>query len=276
MNKNVSDGLSLFRQSATLMAAGILLAAIGKPGQLLVIAGLLLLTSIPFLIAGVAQIFPRCKGFVNWMRTIGDNLTLDFIIVSTISIVQNWSGIKGALSRGNGIDLSAIPWLNDVLQWVIWYDLPIWLIFVLWIVLGAYIVIEICKILYSLYRTYGARKSLLLLLLAVLYVGSIYGIVYFSNWSSTFNRILFFISVSLTVVFLLAITKYMNRLRRLRMDDKEKARASAISVSAVAALIGNLLTLNYPQENLKVVLNVPLKQLEDELEDLKAYIKALK
>jgi hypothetical protein len=210
------------------------------------------------------------------MRSIGDNLTLDFIIVSTISIVQNWSGIKEALSRGNGIDLSTIPWLSAVLQEVIQCDLPILLIYVLWVCLGVYIVIEICKILYGLYRRYGARKSLLLLLLAVLYVGSIYGIVYSSNWSSTFDRILFFISVLLTVVFLLAITKYIDRLRRLRMDDKDRARASAISVSTIAALIGNLLTLNYPQENLKVVLNVPFKQLEDELKDLKAYITALK
>ncbi len=60
------------------------------------------------------------------------------------------------------------------------------------------------------------------------------------------------------------------------MDDKNKARKSAIAVSEMAKLIGDLLTLGYPSENLKVILNVPMKQLEDELRDLKAYINALK
>lgn len=60
------------------------------------------------------------------------------------------------------------------------------------------------------------------------------------------------------------------------MTQKDKAQKSADEVAVIAEFIANTLTLNFPPSKLKVILNVPLKQLEDELETLKICVKALK
>jgi hypothetical protein len=64
--------------------------------------------------------------------------------------------------------------------------------------------------------------------------------------------------------------------RRSYMENKEKARKSASDVAVLSEYISKALTMNYPPQDLKVVLNIPLKQLEDEIQSLKAYVNALK
>jgi len=60
------------------------------------------------------------------------------------------------------------------------------------------------------------------------------------------------------------------------MERKEKAQKSAESISTMAKFIACALTLDYPADAIKTILDMPLKQLEDELGTLKAYIHALR
>ena len=60
------------------------------------------------------------------------------------------------------------------------------------------------------------------------------------------------------------------------MERKEKAKRSADAVETMAKFIGQTLRLDFPPQNMRVILNVPLKQLKDELTTLEAYINALK
>lgn len=60
------------------------------------------------------------------------------------------------------------------------------------------------------------------------------------------------------------------------MDGKEKAKKSADAIGTIADFVSKNLSYKYTSKHLKVVLNVPLKQLEDELKNLKAFIDTLK
>lgn len=64
--------------------------------------------------------------------------------------------------------------------------------------------------------------------------------------------------------------------RRTFMERKDKAQKSANDVAIMADYIAKALSMSYPPSDLKVVLNVPLKQLDDEVQTLKAYVNALK
>ena len=60
------------------------------------------------------------------------------------------------------------------------------------------------------------------------------------------------------------------------MATKEKAQKSASDIAIMADYISKALTLDYPPQVLKVILDVPMKQLEDELQTLKIYVQALR
>ena len=64
--------------------------------------------------------------------------------------------------------------------------------------------------------------------------------------------------------------------RRTFMENNQKAQKSATDVSMIADFIAKALSLQYSPQQLQVILSVPLKQLEDEVATLKAYINALK
>ena len=57
-----------------------------------------------------------------------------------------------------------------------------------------------------------------------------------------------------------------------RLDE---AQDSADAIATMAEFISNAMDLNYSHEQLKAVIEVPLKQIEDELATLKAYVKTL-
>ena len=57
-----------------------------------------------------------------------------------------------------------------------------------------------------------------------------------------------------------------------RLDE---AQDSADAKATMAEFISNAMDLNYSHEQLKAVIEVPLKQIEDELATLKAYVKTL-
>lgn len=59
-------------------------------------------------------------------------------------------------------------------------------------------------------------------------------------------------------------------------EGKEKAQESAEVIADMAGFIADSLSLKFSSKQLQVLLDVPLKQLEDELVTLKAYVKALR
>jgi len=60
------------------------------------------------------------------------------------------------------------------------------------------------------------------------------------------------------------------------MERKEKAQKCAEVIGTMAKFIGHTLTLDFPPQQMRVILNVPLKQLKDEVETLEAYVNALR
>jgi len=60
------------------------------------------------------------------------------------------------------------------------------------------------------------------------------------------------------------------------MERKEKAQKSAEVIATMAKFIGHTVTLDFPPQQMRVILDVPLKQLKDEVETLEVYVKALK
>jgi uncharacterized protein YpuA (DUF1002 family) len=59
-------------------------------------------------------------------------------------------------------------------------------------------------------------------------------------------------------------------------NNKARAKKSAEDIGKMAKFIESTLTLNFPDRQIKAIVNVPIKQMEDELGALKAYIKTLK
>ena len=60
------------------------------------------------------------------------------------------------------------------------------------------------------------------------------------------------------------------------MERQEKARKSAEVIAIMAKFIEHTLTLELPPQQIQVILNVPLKQVKDEVQTLEAYVNALK
>lgn len=102
--------------------------------------------------------------------------------------------------------------------------------------------------------------------------GLVLGLWGISALSVTDSLVLFTLSAVLTVGMIV----YLHSERRSHMERKSKAQESATAIATMAKFIADTLTLNYPPETLKALLNVPVKQLEDELKTLTAYVNALK
>jgi hypothetical protein len=65
----------------------------------------------------------------------------------------------------------------------------------------------------------------------------------------------------------------------MSQEDEERldeAQDSADAIATMAEFISNALDLNYSPKKLKEILEVPLKQIEEELAMLKAYVNELK
>lgn len=59
------------------------------------------------------------------------------------------------------------------------------------------------------------------------------------------------------------------------MEREDKAQRSAEVIAIMAQFIVDTLTLDLPSRQTQAILNVPLKQLKDEVDTLSAYIDAL-
>ena len=65
----------------------------------------------------------------------------------------------------------------------------------------------------------------------------------------------------------------------MSQEDEERldeAQDSADAIATMAEFISNALDLNYSPKQLKGVIEIPLKQIEEELAMLKAYVNELK
>jgi len=59
------------------------------------------------------------------------------------------------------------------------------------------------------------------------------------------------------------------------MDRLQKAQKSAEDIAVIAKFMANALALDYPKDKMRTLLNVPLKQLEDEMKELRSFVETL-
>jgi hypothetical protein len=263
MNKSQSD-ISLFRQAATAMSASILLIIIGSPLQVAYLGILFFCFSVVFLIATLGQIYTKWHKFPETIRKFGDGLTFSFILISLVAIIRGWASIIKALTENQTSTEPKIALIQSLSRPTI----LIW-IYVFFILLFLFLIVDIYRGIRSTNKEFGARRTAIWYILAfcVTALWGIFMLLLPSNWT------LFALCVLLTT----GIIIYRNRdERRFYMERKDKARESAIAVTIMAKFIADSLTLEYPPETFKAILNVPLKQLEDEVQTLRAYVNALK
>lgn len=191
-----------------------------------------------------------------------------------MAIILNWAKILKAVTEGNKAMEAVIPQLQSLSSSAI----PIWVI--AFAVIFCFVsVVGISRNIKSDKEKFGIRRTVYRYIAVAGLVGGLLGIsapLFTSNVSAPMNRILFILSVPLVVGMIIYLHRELGSTRRFFMERKEKAHKSAIAVATTAKFIGDSLTFNYPPKTLKAILNVPLKQLEDELQTLKAYVNALK
>jgi len=274
MNKSQPSTLVLFRQAATAMSAGILLMVVGSPAPAFYLGFLFSSVSIVFLVAALIQAFPRWRRFPDEIRRLGDDLTFSFIVISLMAIILNWAKILKAVTEGNNSTEAVVAKFQLLSSSAV----PIWVI--AFAVIFCFVsVVGISRDIKSDKEKFGIRQTVYRYMAATGLVGGLLGIcapLPSSNVSTPVKWIIFILSVPLVVGMVIYLHRELGSTRKFLVERKEKARESAITASTMARFIGDSLTFNYPPKTLKVILNVPLKQLEDELETLKAYRNALK
>lgn len=97
-----SDMISLFRQAATAMSAGVLLIIIGTPPQIVWIGFFFSILSMVLLVAALFQIIPKCHKFSEVMAKFNNELTILFILISLISVIRNWVAITTSINNASG------------------------------------------------------------------------------------------------------------------------------------------------------------------------------
>jgi amino acid transporter len=274
MNKSQTGTLVLFRQAATAMSAGILLMVVGSPAPAFYLGFLFSSVSVVFLVTALIQAFPRWRRFPDDIKRLGDDLTFSFILISLTGIIVNWARILKAVTEGNdGTDavVAKFQHLSSV-------AVPIWVI-AFALIFCFVSVVGISRGIRSDKERFGLRRTVYRYMAAAGLVGGLLGIsspLLNSNVSTRVQWTLFILSVPLVIGMVIYLYRELRSTRRSLAERKENARESAINASTMARLIGDSLTFNYPSRTLKAILDVPLKQLEDELETLKAYRNALK
>jgi hypothetical protein len=175
VNKQDNDIITLFRQAATAMTAGILLILIGT--QRLAITGFVFsIYSFILLVAALIQIFPKCHKFPEFMGKFTDELTILFMFISLFSILRNWTGITTAINSGNKTVEQDVSWVQSVSSHVI----PYWLI----LFLAAFMVVALFDILRRAWRNIkilGLRRGFLFTSSILIYALGCWGIARFGT-----------------------------------------------------------------------------------------------
>jgi hypothetical protein len=170
VNEQHTDIITLFRQAATAMTAGILLILMGT--QRLAIWGFVFcIFSSILLVAAFVQIFPKCHKFPEFMSKFTDELTIFFMFISLFSILRNWTGITTAINSGNRTMEQSVSWVQSVSSYVI----PVWLIvfLVAFIVVG---LVDILRMAWGNIKILGFRRGFLFSLSIIIYVLGCWGI----------------------------------------------------------------------------------------------------
>jgi len=276
MNKSQTDTFVLFRQAATSMSAGILLVIIGSPSPAPYVGFFFFCVSVVFLIAAFSQAFPKWHKFPDTIREFGDNLTFPFILISLGAIIRNWGTILKAVTDGNRSIEPGILWLQSRSLSAI----PIW-VFAFAVIFCLVGLVDISRGIKSTREKFGIRRTVFRYMAVIGLVAGLWGVSIStllspSNIRPPVNLPLLILSMLVVIGMIIYLYKEVGQTRRFYMERKDKARKSAIAVATTAEFISDSLTFNYPPRILKAILSVPLKQLEDELQTLKAYVNALK
>ena len=198
-NEQRVDMISLFRQAATAMAAGILLVLIGTPQQLAIIGLAFCIYSFVLVIAAFIQIFPRCHNFSEVMGKFNDELTVLFIIVSVYSIFRNWAAITSAINNSGKTLEQSVLWV----QYISSFGIPIWL--------GAFSIALLVVMVCDFFRmtrgnieALGKGRGLLFTVASIIYVLGCLGVAEFSikfNLALLILSLLFIIGAGAYIVW---------------------------------------------------------------------------
>ena len=275
MNENRPDSLVLFRQTATSMSAAILLITIGKPIEVNYLGGIFLIFAVIFLLASLGQVSSKLQSITNWIRNLGDNLTFSFILVTLVSIIRVLLDFIKEPSNINLFPYPIVTFVRSISPSIIlaWF----YAFAIIFVIVSFY---ESTRNIKSLYRRAGKRDaSLRLILSAIPSIGWAFVIFTSTNISTNISINKWYL-IAIWALVTIACFIYLNLTKkqkgRSQMERKEKVRESAIAVATIAKFIGDSMTYDIPVNILKATVNVPLKQLEDEVTTLKAYVDALK
>lgn len=164
MNKEgQTDKLVLFRQAATSMSAGIILAAVSLTPTMSYMGFLFALVSLPLVIAAGLQIRSKASKFCDKVRIFGESLTFSFILISILSIILKWAQILGASAA---VTTGATP---NFIQ-AFFKDIPPIFVFVFCLILVVVLFSDIKVINHRI----GFRQTAVRFILVAAFLGGLY------------------------------------------------------------------------------------------------------
>lgn len=166
-NEGQINELVLFRQAATSMSAGVLLAAVGLTPIISYMGFSYAFVSFLLVIAAGLQLISKANKFCEKARRYGESLTFSFFIISILSIILNWAQIMGASTQ---IKTAVTP---NFIQ-IFFKHVPLYFVLALGIIL---ILVQCINIYKATKRKMGLKRTsinfvLVLALLAGVYVVS--------------------------------------------------------------------------------------------------------
>jgi hypothetical protein len=266
-NKSVGDPYILFKQAVTSLSASLLLLLFGEPPTIAYLVIFFFGLSVLFLIAGLCQIFPTWNKIPESFKSFDAYLTYTFILISLASIFKSWANILEVFVKNSDNKTTVITFLQSLNQLAI----PIWLI-VFFVFLSVVFVFDSVKNTKRINKELGTKRTVIILVISFA-LAVLFGVFVF--YFST-NYTFFYIILLLVIVWMIFKGTYLEQIKVSFIERKNKTRESANAVSRIAKSIGSSMTNDYPPKQLKATVNVTLKQLEDELQTLRAHVNSLK
>ena len=208
MNNERRDVVTIFRQAATAMAAGILLILVGTAPQLAIIGFIFAIYSLILLVIGFLQIFPKIQHIPEAMKKFTDELTILFMVVSLYSIVRNWAAIIKTLNASTKSVAHSVLWIQSVSS----YGIIIWFV-VFFLAFVSVAVIDIFRRTSHNVKLAGFPRGLSYTLAMIIYVLGCGGIAQFGT--VTFKLALFIPSLVITILSATYVLWLKDKIKKL-------------------------------------------------------------
>jgi hypothetical protein len=220
-----------------------------------------------FIVAGICFVFSKCPRFTKFTLSIGDEFTFTFILVSLGSIIKQLSSIIDAITK-NG--LSTDTFVASV-QSIFPTTVSIWII-----IFGFILLFMFVWIIYDNSKTTKKRHITKTMWIYYLIVGIT--AILWVLWILVLSSSLWFLFLCLvfTIGMFILNHKFIEQTRSVFMENKDKAKESAYSISQLGSSMHTALSQSYPDEIVKGILSANLNQLEMDLKNLRDYSNTLK